>query len=82
MAVVVNSRAVFDQKDLRALVGYSKKVFNLIGKISISDKIQKEGFPPLGFHVLLGADFQAMAQNQGRNLQEGRIVLAQVVARK
>jgi len=32
--------------------------------------------------VLLGADFQAMAQNQGRNLQEGRIVLGQVVARK
>jgi SAM-dependent methyltransferase len=50
--------------------------------VSLAEKIQKEGFPPLGFHVLLGADFQAMAQNQGRNLQEGRIVLGQVVARK
>lgn len=50
--------------------------------LSLAEKIQKEGFPPLGFHVLLGADFQAMAQNQGRNLQEGRIVLGQVVARK
>ena len=50
--------------------------------VALAEKIRKEGFPPLGFHVLLGADFQAMAQNQGRNLQEGRIVLGQVVARK
>jgi len=50
--------------------------------VSLAEKIQKNGLPPLGFHVLLGADFQTMAQNQGRNLQEGRIVLGQVVARK
>ena len=50
--------------------------------VSLAEKIRKEGFPPLGFHLLLGADFQAMAQNQGRNLQEGRIVLGQVVASK
>lgn len=50
--------------------------------VSLAEKIRKEGFPSLGFHVLLGADFQVMAQNQGRNLQEGRIVLAQVVASK
>jgi len=50
--------------------------------VTLAEKIKKEGFPPLGFHVLLGADFQAMAQNQGQNLQEGRVVLGQVVARK
>ena len=50
--------------------------------LALVEKIRKDGFPALGFHVLLGADFQAMAQNQGRNLQEGRIVLGQVVARK
>ena len=50
--------------------------------VSLAERIRREGFPPLGFHVLMGADFQAMAQNQGRNLQEGRIVLGQVVARK
>lgn len=50
--------------------------------VSLAEKIRKEGFPPLGVHVLLGPDFQAMAENQGRNLQEGRIVLWQVVARK
>jgi len=50
--------------------------------VALAEKIQSEGLPPLGFHVLLGADFQAMARNQGRNLQEGRIVLGQVVARR
>jgi len=50
--------------------------------VSLAEKIRLEGLPALGFHVLLGPDFGTMAQNQGRNLEEGRIVLAQVVARK
>ena len=50
--------------------------------VSLAEKIRREGLSPLGFHVLLGSDFQVMAQNQRRNLEEGRIVLAQVVARK
>ena len=49
---------------------------------SLARNIQQSGLPPLGFHVLLGPDFQVMAQNQRRNLEEGRIVLAQVVGRK
>jgi hypothetical protein len=48
----------------------------------LAKKIQARGLPPLGFHVLLGSDFQVMAQNQKRNLEEGRIALVQVVARK
>jgi SAM-dependent methyltransferase len=50
--------------------------------VSLAEKIRKEGLPPLGFHLLMGADFQAMAQNQRRNLEEGRIVLAQVIAKR
>jgi SAM-dependent methyltransferase len=50
--------------------------------VALAEKIRKEGLPPLGFHLLLGADFATMAQNQRRNLEEGRIVLAQVVAKK
>jgi len=50
--------------------------------VALADKIRKEGMPPLGFHLLLGSDFQAMAQNQRRNLEEGRIVLAQIVAKR
>jgi MPBQ/MSBQ methyltransferase len=45
-------------------------------------KIGKEGLPPLGIHVVLGGDFQAMAQNVVRNLLGGRIVLGQVIATK
>ena len=50
--------------------------------VSLAEKIQKEGLPSIGFHILMGADFKVMAHNQGRNLQEGRIVLAQIIARK
>lgn len=50
--------------------------------VALAGKIAREGLPALGFHLLLCPDFRAMAHNQGRNLQEGRIVLAQVVARK
>jgi len=50
--------------------------------VALAEKIRKEGMPPLGFHVLLGSDFQVMAQNQRHNLEEGRIVLVQVVARR
>lgn len=49
---------------------------------AVAEKIRKEGFPALGFHVLLGSDFQLMAQNQRLNLEQGRIGLAQVVATK
>lgn len=50
--------------------------------VSLAEKIRKDGLPPLGFHLLLGPDFQVMAQNQRRNLEEGRILLAQVVAKR
>ncbi|KUE80961.1 SAM-dependent methyltransferase [Aeromonas schubertii] len=50
--------------------------------VALAGKIAREGLPALGFHLLLGLDFREMAHNQGRNLQEGRIALAQVVARK
>lgn len=50
--------------------------------VKLADRIRREGFPALGFHLLMGADFREMAQNQGRNLEEGRISLAQIVAVK
>ncbi len=48
----------------------------------VAATIQQRGLPPLGFHLLLGPEFPVMARNQRRNLDEGRIVLAQVVARR
>lgn len=50
--------------------------------VALAEKIRQEGLPSLGFHLLLGAEFPTMAQNQRRNLEEGRIALAQVIARK
>lgn len=49
---------------------------------NVSKKIQQSGLWPLGIHVLLGAGFKVMAHNQRKNLEEGRIVLSQIVARK
>lgn len=50
--------------------------------VSLAEKIGREGLPPVGFHILLGPEFKQMAQNQRRNLEQGRIVLAQIVAKK
>lgn len=50
--------------------------------VALAERIQRVGLPPLSFALLMGEDFSAMAQNQRRNLEEGRIVLAQVVATK
>lgn len=50
--------------------------------VNLAERIRRDGFPVLGFHLLMGHDFRAMAQNQGRNLEEGRISLGQVVAAK
>jgi cyclopropane fatty-acyl-phospholipid synthase-like methyltransferase len=45
-------------------------------------RMREEGAAPLGFHVLLGPDFQTMTQNMIRNLDENRIALIEVLARK
>lgn len=50
--------------------------------VPLAERIREKGLPPLGFHVLLGPDFQDMAQNQARNLLDERIALWQVVARR
>lgn len=50
--------------------------------VKLAERIRREGFPVLGFHLLMGDDFRVMAQNQGRNLEEGRISLGQIIAVK
>jgi ubiquinone/menaquinone biosynthesis C-methylase UbiE len=45
-------------------------------------KIKQDGLPRLGIHLLLGADFKLMAQNQVRNLEEDRIALIETVVRR
>ena len=45
-------------------------------------KIKEEGLPRLGIHLLLGDDFHLMAQNQVRNLEEGRIALVEAIVKR
>lgn len=45
-------------------------------------RVREQGLPPLNFSLLLGPDFRTMAENQERNLREGRILLIEAVGRK
>ena len=45
-------------------------------------RIGSAGLPPLGIHLLLGEDFRLMAQNQVRNLEENRIALIEIIAKR
>jgi len=46
------------------------------------DKTLQEGLPVFGLQLLLGPDFRLMAHNQVLNLEEDRIALIEVVARR
>ena len=46
----------------------------------MAERLEKSGPPPLGLHLVLGPDFGIMARNLARNLAEGRVVVAQVIA--
>ncbi len=48
----------------------------------LGEKIRRLGSPSLGIHLLLGPDFRAMAENQVRNLEEGRITLIEAIMRR
>lgn len=48
----------------------------------MGEKIRNQAPPALGLHLLLGSEFKTMAQNQVRNLEEGRIALIESVVRR
>ncbi len=48
----------------------------------MAEKVTRQGLPRLGIHLLLGADFKVMAQNQVRNLEENRIALIETIVRR
>jgi SAM-dependent methyltransferase len=45
-------------------------------------RVAADGPPPLGLHLVMGADFPAMGRNMRRNLEEGRVALVEVVCRR
>jgi ubiquinone/menaquinone biosynthesis C-methylase UbiE len=50
--------------------------------VEVNRRVQENRLPPLNFSLLLGPDFRIMADNQERNLGEGRILLIEAVGRK
>jgi ubiquinone/menaquinone biosynthesis C-methylase UbiE len=49
---------------------------------NVGKKFQQSGPQPLGLHVLMGPDWSSMVQNMRRSVEEGCVVIAQVVAIK
>jgi len=49
---------------------------------AVTEKLKKSGRPPLGLHLLMGANAKLKSQNQVRNLQEVRIAVVQGMAEK
>jgi len=47
---------------------------------NLASKVRDTGAPPLGLHLVLGPDFAVMTRTLRQNLEEGRVLLAQVVA--
>ena len=50
--------------------------------IAVQQRIEKQGPPPIGFHLLLGPSFAEMARNQVRNLAGQRIIPTQIVCKR
>jgi SAM-dependent methyltransferase len=48
----------------------------------MGERLQATGPSPLGLQLLLGENFSAMARNQVRNLEEDRIALVEVIAKR
>lgn len=49
---------------------------------AFGQRMAERGPPPLGFHILLGPEFAAMAKNQVRNLVEDRIRPTEIICIK
>lgn len=69
--------AGFDVTGWRDTTGQAREWF-----VALAEKVRREGAPLLSWGMLMGDDFPTMAQNQRRNLDEGRIALIQLVAQK
>ena len=55
---------------------------SLPSQVAFRKKIESEGLPPLGVHVLFGPEFLQLQLNTLRALEDGRIRPVQIVARK
>jgi hypothetical protein len=90
-ARVADISALATPEELRALVG--RAGFGITAWVDTTptarnsfttmvEKLRRDGPPPVSIHLLMGSDLTVMANNMLRNLQEGRILVAHVVATK
>jgi hypothetical protein len=71
------SNAGFDVTNWNDTSEFGKEWFKAVNK-----RLAESGPSPLGFQVLLGADFATMAKNQVRNLVEDRIRPTEIICVK
>jgi SAM-dependent methyltransferase len=50
--------------------------------VQLRERMQRAGVPPVTFQVLMGDDFPQMAENQLRNLIEGRVAPTQIICKR
>jgi len=55
---------------------------NLAAQTALRSKIEAEGPPPLGMHVLVGDRLQQQRTNSYNALRDGRAQMVEIVARK
>jgi ubiquinone/menaquinone biosynthesis C-methylase UbiE len=77
-----------EMRGLLSNAGFDVTNWNGTGEIgkewfkTMTKRLAENGPPPLGFQLLLGADFPSMAKNQVRNLVENRIRPTEIICVK
>lgn len=75
-------QGLLDEIDFEILSWQDKTEWGRLWFQNMSKKVQKQPSKPLGLHLLLGSEFKMMAQNQIRNLEEGRITVIELIVRR
>jgi ubiquinone/menaquinone biosynthesis C-methylase UbiE len=53
-----------------------------VARKALRERLEREGLPPLGFHVFMGERFKEAQINGARNAEEGRISSVEILVRK
>jgi hypothetical protein len=55
---------------------------HVAGQRRARERVEREGLPALGTHVILGERMRQMQINTSRNLEEGRVATIEAVVKK
>ena len=75
-------QGLLDEIGLEILSWQDKTEWGRLWFQNMNKKVQEQSSKPLGLHLLLGSEFKMMAQNQIRNLEEGRITIIELIVRR